>query len=212
MSTQKEEQNQYSWKLLTLVLVIGLLAGLVGGVLSGLMFITAGPEGPEGPPGPQGVQGAEGAQGDQGAQGLPGVNGTNSILQTIQNRNATQIDTTTYNATQWHNLSDTDTSMSITINIQENSKIMAQFSTTHRLEATASISVRIVVDNIYNSSTYLCSIGPPSAPRIHIPGQVEFLTDSLNAGLHTIEVQVLRASGSPLILDRTLTVIEITAD
>lgn len=206
---EREEQNRYSWKLLALVLVIGLLAGLVGGVLSGLLFIQPGPEGPQGEPG---VQGPQGDDGPQGPAGVPGVDGTNSILQTIQNRNDTQIDTTAYNATQWHNLSDTDASMSITINIQESSKVMAQFSTTHRLEATASISVRIVADNTYNSSTYVCSIGPPAAPRIHIPGHVEFLTDTLSAGPHTIEVQFLRASGSPLILDRTLTVIEITAD
>lgn len=196
---ENREQNRYSWKLLTLVLVIGLLTGLVGGVLSGLLFIQPGPEGPQGDDGPQ------------GPAGVPGADGINSIVQTIQNRNATQIDTAPYNATQWHNLSDTDASMSITIDIQENSKILVQFSTTHRLEATASISVRIVVDNTYNSSTYLCSIGPPAAPRIHTPGHVEFLTDPLNAGLHIIEVQFL-TEGSPLILGRTLTVVEITAD
>lgn len=189
--------------------MIGLLAGLLGTVLAAQIFIKPGPQGEQGTQGPTGETGT---QGPEGPQGIAGVNGTDSILQILQNRNETQVDTSNATWMQWYNLSDFDSSMKITINIQQNSKIFAQFSSSHQLEATASISVRIVVDNNYNSSTYECSIGPPAAPRVLIPGHVEFLTDSLNAGSHTINVQFLVENGSPFMLDRTLTVMEITSE
>jgi len=101
--------------------------------------------------------------------------------------------------------------MEITINVQQNSKIFAQFSSTHEVEPPASIWVRIVVDNNYNSSTYICSTGPPASGVYKLLGHIEFLTNSLNAGSHTINVQFLTEIGSPIILDRTLTVIEIAS-
>jgi len=114
---------------------------------------------------------------------------------------------------QWYNISDLDPSMKITINVQQNSKIFAQFSGTHTLEPPASIWVRIVMDNNHNSSKYICSTGPPASGSYKMTGHVEFLTDSLMRarGSHTINVQFLRESGSPEILDRTLTVIEIAS-
>ena len=192
---EKKEQDKYAWKLLVLVLVIGFLAGLVGGALSAQIFIKPGP------------------QGEQGPQGIPGVNGTDSILQIIQNRNDTQIDTSGYTEMQWYNFSDFDSAMKITINVQQNSKIFAQFSSTHQLEPPASIWVRIVVDNNYNSSTYVCSVGPPASGTYKMTGHIEFLTNSLNAGTHTINVQFWIEEEPPniLILDRTLTVIEIAS-
>ncbi len=208
---EKKKQDKYAWKILVLALVIGLVAGLLGTVLAAQIFIKPGPQGEQGPTGPQGPTGETGTQGPEGPQGIAGVNGTDSILQILQNRNETQVDISNATKMQWYNLSDFDSSMRITINIQQNSKIFAQFSSTHQLEATASISARIVVDNNYNSSTYKCSIGPPAAPRVLIPGHVEFLTDSLNAGSHTINVQFLVENGSPVMLDRTLTVMEITS-
>jgi len=110
-----------------------------------------------------------------------------------------------------HNMSDFDSSMKITINVQQNSKIFAQFSGTHTLEPPASVWVRIVVDNNYNSSTYICSTGPPASGTYTMTGHVELLTNPLNAGSHIIDVQFLVESGSPQILDRTLTVIEIAS-
>jgi len=112
---------------------------------------------------------------------------------------------------QWFNFSDLDSSMEIIINVQPDSKIFAQFSSTHRLEPPASIWVRIVVDGAYNSSIYVCSTGPPASGTYKIPGHIEFLTDSLNTGPHTVNVQFLREVGSPTTLERTLTVIEISA-
>jgi len=191
--------------LLVLVLVIGLLAGVLGAALSAEMFIKPGSQGEQGPQGPQGPQG------ETGPQGIPGVSGTDSILQMLQNRNDTQVDTSGYTAMQWHNMSDFDSAMEITINVQQNSKIFAQFSSTHTLEPPASIWVRTVVDNNYNSSKYICSTGPPASGIYTMTGHVEFLSNSLNAGSHTINMQFLRESGSPIILDRTLTVIEIAS-
>ena len=198
----EKKQDNYSWKLLVLILVIGLLAGVLGGVLSAQIFIKSGPQGEQGP---------QGETGPQGPQGIPGVDGTNSILQTIQNRNDTQVEISGYTAMQWYNISDLDSAMEITINVQQNSKILAQFSSMHQLEPPASIWVRIVVDNNYNSSMYICSTGPPASGVYRMPGHIEFLTNSLNAGSHTINVQFLRETGSPTILDRTLTVIEIVS-
>jgi len=198
----EKKQDKYAWKLLVLVLVIGLLAGVLGGALSAQIFIKSGPQGEQGP---------QGETGPQGPQGIPGVDGTNSILQIIQNRNDTQVEISGYTAMQWYNISDFDSAMEITINVQQNSKIFAQFSSTHQLEPPASIWGRIVVDNNYNSSTYICSTGPPASGVYKMTGHIEFLTNSLNAGSHTINVQFLRETGSPIILDRTLTVIEIAS-
>jgi hypothetical protein len=98
--------------------------------------------------------------------------------------------------------------MEIMIDVQQDSKIFAQFSTTHSLPVASSIWVRLVVDNSYNSSRYVFSVVSPVNLDYKI-GYIEFLTDSLNVGSHTINVQFLRESGSPEFLDRTLTVVEI---
>jgi len=208
LAFKKSSKDTYSWKFVILALVIGFLGGILGAALIAPLFLKPGPEGPQGL---QGLQGPQGPEGPLGPQGIPGINGTDSILQVLQNRNATQKDIGGYNLTQWFNMSDFDSSMKMTINIQQNSKIFAQFSGTHSLDAPASLWVRIVVDNNYNSSIYECSLGPPASGTFTMPGHIEFLTDSFNAGQHTIDVQFLREQGSPLlILDRTLTVMEIT--
>ena len=170
-----------------------------------------GEQGSQGPEGEQGPQGPQGAQGQQGIQGPPGTNGTDAILQILQNRNDTQEDTGSYTEDQWFNMSEFDSSMRITINLQQNSKIFAQFSGTHYLDSPASIWIRIVVDSNYNSSKYMCSLLSPASGTFRLPGHVEFLTNPLNAGQHTIDVQFYREVGSPLILDRTLTVSEIAS-
>ncbi len=195
---------------LVLALVIGLLAGLLGGALSARMFAEPGPQGP---PGEEGLQGPPGEQGETGSQGLPGVDGNNSIPQAIQNRNDTQIDTSGCMEMQWYNISDFDSSMRITVNVEENSRIYAQFTDSHTLTRPASIWMRIVVDNAYNSSVYICSIGPAASGTYTMAGHIEFLTNSLNAGPHTINVQ-LWIDDEPiniLILDRALTVFEIAS-
>lgn len=209
----KTEEDGYAWKLLALVLVIGLLAGIIGGVLSALLFIGPGPEGPQGETGPQGPAGPQGLQ---GPQGIAGTDGTDSVLQVVQNRNNTSTEVTDYPTMQWFNISDLDSSMEIKINTEQNSKIFAQFSGAHQLVPPAQIWMRIVVDNRYNSSRFMYAIGPAASGTYIMTGHIELLTDSLNAGLHAINVQLwIEESGSPTILDkmldRTLTVIEIAS-
>jgi hypothetical protein len=219
LEKKSEKQSKYTRDILILALVIGLLASVVGAALTAQMFVKPGPQGEQGqqgPAGPQGEQGDTGDIGSQGEQGLPGiagVNGTNSILQIHQNRNATQVDVSGYNATQWYNMSDFDSAMTSTINVQQNSKIFAQLSGSYTLERPASLWTRIVVDNNYNSSMCILSVGPSSASGAYkMSGHIEFLTDPLNAGSHTINVQFQReGTGSTELLDRTLTVMEITA-
>lgn len=211
MTFQGSHTEKYSWKFVVLALIIGLLGGILGGVLIAPLVAKPGPQGLTGEQGLQGLQGAQGQQGLQGPQGVPGINGTNSILQALQRRNDTQESTSSFTTMLWFNMSTFDPSMSVIINIRQNSKIFVEFSGVQSLSAPASIWVRIVVDGNLNSSTYKCSLGPPSSGTFVLTGQIEFLTDSLNGGQHTINVQFLRESGSPVILDRTLTVIEIAS-
>ena len=198
-------QDTYTWKILVLALVIGLLGGVVSAALVAPLFVVPGPKGDKGDKGDIGPQGV------QGIPGIPGEDGMSSILQTLQNRNNTAVDTSAYALMQWFNMSVFDSSMKMTISIQQNSKILVQFSASQTLDAPASFLVRIVVDNSYNSSVYKVSLGPPASGTYTIPGHVEFLTSPLSSGQHTIEVQFQRESGTtpPILLDRTLTVTEI---
>ncbi|MGD8543794.1 MAG: hypothetical protein PVG48_01585 [Candidatus Bathyarchaeota archaeon] len=103
--------------------------------------------------------------------------------------------------------------MKITINVQQNSRIFVQLSGSYTLERPASLWTRIIADNNYNSSMCILSVGPSSASGTYkMSGNIKFLTDPLNAGSHTINVQFQReGTGSTVLLDRTLTVMEITA-
>ncbi len=173
-----------------------------------------GPQGETGATGSQGSQGPQGVQGPQGLQGNPGTNGIDAILQILQNRNDTAVvlSTVNYPVSRWFNMSHFDSSMKMTINIQQNSKIFVEFSSSHTLDSGASILVRIVVDNVYNSSVYRASSpSPPSSGTYTFPGHIEFLTGPLSSGQHTIEVQFQRDVGGPSTeLERTLTATEIT--
>ena len=213
---------------LALLLITSIVLGLIGGIAGSFLFAIPGPQGPQGqagedgldglqgetgPTGSQGEQGITGPQGEQGlqgAQGIPGTDGINSILQIIQNRNTTMQDTGSYTAMEWGNMSDLDSSMTITIEVQQNSRILIQFSASVSLEPPSSLWTRIVLDNSLNSTESVTSVGPPSAGTFRFTSHIEFLTDPLTSGLHIVNLQLLRENGSPVILDRTLTVIEIT--
>jgi len=200
-----ESQDDSQWKLIVLAFIVGLLGGILGAAIIAPLMGTAGPQGLPGEEGPQGLQGPP------GAQGASGTDGTDAILQILQNRNDTQVDTSSYTLMQWFNMSTFDSSMRIVVNVQENSRIFAEFSGTHYFTSAGSIWVRLVVDNIYNSSVYKCSSLGPASPIFNMPGHTELLTDALSTGYHTIEVQFLREDGSPRILDRSLTMMEITS-
>jgi len=195
-------------KFVALALILGLLGGLLGGTV-GIRILV--PSGSVGPKGDKGDTGDTGPQGTTGAQGVPGVNGTDSVIQMVQQRNDSQIDTTTFNATRWYNLSIVDPSMRFIMTVQQGSRIFVQFSGVQRLSPPASIWVRIVVDNVLNSSRYICSTGPPASGTYTIPGHVEFLAASLSAGQHTVDVQFYKETGNPFMFDRTLTVMELSA-
>ncbi|UCD96521.1 MAG: collagen-like protein [Candidatus Bathyarchaeota archaeon] len=203
--------GQNTWKMVALALIAGLIGGLIAAALSA-QFLLKGEQGPIGPvglQGPQGVQGVQGEQGLEGPQGVPGFNGTDAILQALQRRNNTAVDVADYTTMEWFNLSDADASMKILLSISPSSRLLARFSASHQLEPPAAISVRIVVDGSHNSTSYICSTGPPASGTYKLTGYVEFLTDPLEAGEHTIDIQFMRESGAPIFLDRTLTVLEI---
>jgi hypothetical protein len=159
-------------------------------------------------PGPEGPAGSQGVQGSTGSQGPQGISGTNSILQLVQHTNDTVHDTIT-DGTQWTNMSEFDASMEILINIQQDSRIFSQFSMIAAIDAPGSLWAKVVVDNNLNSTVAISSVGPPSAGIYRLTSNIEFLTDPLSSGQHSIRVQFLRESGFPVILDRTLTVMEL---
>jgi len=218
---------------LIILVIASLIVGLAGGMAGALLFAnpglqglqgTQGPQGPQGLPGADGAQGATGPQGatgatgapgsngpagPAGAQGVAGANGNNSILQIVQTRNYTAQDTGSFTAFQWFNMSVFDASMAITMTTRANSKLFVQFTTTASLEPPGALQVIVMVDNTLNSTVSTTSVGPPSAGTFRFPSHLEFLTDSLTAGPHTIRMQFLRESGSPILLDRALTVMEI---
>jgi hypothetical protein len=209
---------------LALLLIASIVLGLIGGITSAFLLAKPGTTGVQGPPGedgadglqgetgpagPAGPQGELGATGPQGEQGVPGTDGANSILQVIQNRNTTMLNTGSYTLNEWVNVSDSDSSMMITLDVQQNSRLLIQFSASVSLAPPGALRTRVVVDNSLNSTECVTSVGPPSAGTFNFPSHIEFLTDPLGSGTHTIQLQMLRENGSPIILDRTLTVMEI---
>lgn len=201
-----------SWKVFVILFLLGILGGVIGAALFGSFFGKTGPQGAQGLQGTQGQAGDQGLQGLQGIQGVPGRNGSNSIIQSFQNANATAIDATLFTSGQWSNISDFDSSMNLTISLQPNSKIYAQFSSTNDLSAPAAISYRIVVDQNITSSLVKIAPGPPSSNTFIVSGHVEFLTGSLSAGQHTIEVQLQKqGTGTAILSDRIFTVFEIAS-
>jgi hypothetical protein len=151
------------------------------------------------------VANIQGEQGPQGIQGEPGLDGQDAIEQIIANQNYTEVlINDNYNLTTWYNMSVFDSSMTMTFNINDQSKILAEFFTSVEV-GNSEIWFRIVIDNQYNSTvSYAASI-----PSMKLPVQLKILTGSLSAGDHTIEVQFYRELGSSILLDRLLIVSEL---
>lgn len=206
-----------SKKVVASLAIVAIIAGLLGGLLGGLLFARTGPQGAQGVQGEQGAQGvqgeqgAQGLQGTQGNQGQPGLNGSNSVLQMIQSQNATTTDLSAFAIDQWYNLSDLDSSMRLTINVQDQSRIHAEFLTSVSMPSEGNTSLKIVVDNQFNSS--VCTAGIINVPALTItfPIKVEILTTALPAGLHTIEVQFLQQKGTSFLLERSFYATELTS-
>jgi hypothetical protein len=217
---------------LAILLVTSIVLGSVGGVTSSFLAAKPGPQGEQGPPGQDGLNGQDGSQGpvgpagSQGEQGIPGpqgdqglqgvqgpsgIDGSNSIIQAIQSRNTTIYATQSYATMQWINMSELDSSMVININVQQYSRLLIQFSASISIDPPGSLQTRIVVDNNFNSTVCLNSVGSSSTGLMRFLNHIEFLTDPLTIGTHTINLQILRENGTPTILDRTITVMEIAS-
>jgi len=184
------------------VVVIAIVAGLLGGLLGGFLFARTGP---------QGEQGVQGAQGQQGIQGLPGQAGSNSVIQIIHSHNVTDVNLGAYNNSQWYNMSDFDSSMRLMMNVQDQSRIYAEFLSAVSIPSEGTISTMIVVDGQFNGSVSNVGITNVPALTITFPIQAKFLTGALSAGQHTIDVQFLRDDGTPLLMERSLYVSELAS-
>ena len=101
--------------------------------------------------------------------------------------------------------------MMINIDVQQNSRLLIQFSASIYISTPGFLQTRIVVDDNYNSTASLTSVGSSSAGIVRLPSHIDFVTNPLNSGTHTINLQILREYGSPIILDRTIIVMEITS-
>jgi hypothetical protein len=206
---------------LAILLIVSVALGLIGGATSSFLVAEPGPQGevgatgppgatgPAGPTGATGAAGATGPEGPQGEQGSPGMDGSNSVLQVIQRRNSTTFETQSYAVMQWVNVSDLDSAMMININVQQNSRLLIQFSASISINPPGSLQTRVVVDNNDVSTVSKNSVGSSSTGIMTLSNHIEFLIGPLNSGSHVVNLQILRESGSPIILDRTITVMEI---
>jgi len=189
-------------RVILLPVVVAVVIGMVSGLVGAYIFAKPGPQGI------QGLSGETGAIGPQGIQGEPGLDGTNTIQQMLVSQNLTvaSLDTT-YNSTQWYNMSVFDSSMRTTLNVNDQSQILAEFAATVSLY-NSGMWFRIVIDNQYVSTECRAS----TSPNLDIPIYVKILTESLSAGQHTIEVQFYRVNGITTIRDRSIYMTELPAE
>jgi hypothetical protein len=174
---------------LAILLIVSVALGLIGGATSSFLVAEPGPQGETGP---------------------PGTDGSNSVIQVIQRRNDTIFDTQSYATMQWGNMSDSDSAMMININVQQDSRLLIQFSASISINPPGSLQTRIVLDNNHISTVSKNSVGSSSTGTMTLSNHIEFLTSPLNSGSHIVNLQILRENGSPTILDRTITITEIT--
>jgi hypothetical protein len=232
------KQTELTKKGIVLVVVVVLILSMIGGLLGAFVFAKPGPQGIQGPQGltgpqgeqgeqgpigpqgiqgiqgPQGLTGPQGEQGEQGPigpQGIQGEQGLNSVVQIIQNRNETSKSLAAYTSGVWYNMSVFDSSMRITIDIQNQSKIYVKFSSSNDFGAENQLSLRIRLDNQFNSTVSVTRIGSVGSHTWILPCYLEFLTDSLSAGQHTIEIQFMVDDAPTTVLGRTLTVMELAS-
>ena len=102
-----------------------------------------------------------------------------------------------------------DSSMSIDINVQQNSRLLIEFSASILIDPPGSLNTRLVLDNNIISPVSFNSVGSSSAGILKFPNHIEFLTEPLSSGTHTINLQLYRENGFPELLDRVLTVMEL---
>ena len=212
------DQGSPAKKVILITIFVALIFGLISGIAGAYVISKPGPQGPQGeqgppgPPGPPGPQGIQGIQGPQGLQGYPGMNGSDSLIQVISSHNVTPASLDTYTLGQWFNMSVFGSSMSLSINVQDGSRICAEFLSSVELSTVGAISLRIVVDNQFNSTVVNAEILSGPTLTLVLPIHVKILTDALPGGEHTIEIQFLRDAGTPILMERSIFVTEIAAN
>jgi hypothetical protein len=199
-------------KALLLTIVVALIIGLISGIAGAYVIAKPGPQGPQGEQGLQGETGAQGSPGIQGPQGIPGVNGSNALIKVISRHNVTTASLDPYTVGQWLNMSIFDSATSVSINVQDGSRICAEFLSSVELSTVGAISLRIVIDNQFNSTAVSTEILSGPTVTLVVPIHVKILTDALPAGEHTIEIQFLRDAGAPILRERSIFVTEIATN
>jgi len=199
-------------KALLLTIVVALIVGLISGIAGAYVIAKPGPQGPPGEQGLQGETGAQGSPGIQGPQGIPGVNGSNALIKVISRHNVTTASLDPYTVGQWFNMSIFDSATSVSINVRDGSRICAEFLSSVELSTVGAISLRIVIDNQFNSTVVSTEILSGPTVMLVVPIHVKILTDALPAGEHTIEIQFLRDAGSPILRERSIFVTEIATN
>ena len=105
---------------------------------------------------------------------------------------------------QWYDMSVFDSSMRLTIDVNDQSRLLAEFMASVAVSNSA-VWFRIVIDGAYISTVCYLSTSPGS----NLPVQVKLLTGALSAGQHTIDVQFYRVTGVSKLLDRSLYATEL---
>jgi hypothetical protein len=228
-------------KPVVIFITLALVGGFLGGLLTTSFIANANPQAIQGEPGPQGPKGdtgdtgatgatgdtgatgetgatggtgAEGPQGPSGVQGSQGINGYNSAIQIVESQNATYAPlTTAYTLDQWYNMSIFDGSMKLTIDVQNQSRICAEFIASVSLTSPCSGWFRLAVDNQTYSISCMAAVGITGVQTVseYMPIQVKVLTGSLSEGQHTVEVEFLRDEGTPIVLERSLFATELAS-
>jgi hypothetical protein len=199
-------------KALLLTIIVALIIGLISGIAGAYVIAKPGPQGPQGEQGLQGETGTQGSPGIQGPQGTPGVNGSNALIEVISRHNVTAVSLDPYTVGQWFNMSIFDSATSVSINVQDGSRICAEFLSSVELSTVGAISLRIVIDNQFNSTVVSAEILSGPTVTLVVPIHVKILTDALPAGEHTIEIQFLRDAGAPILRERSIFVAEIATN
>jgi hypothetical protein len=225
-------------KPVVIFITIALVGGFLGGLLTTSFIANAnsqviqgepGPQGPKGDTGDTGAtgatgatgetgamgeKGAEGPQGSAGAQGPQGVNGYNSVIQMVEGQNVTFAPlTVAYTLHQWYNMSIFDGSMKLIIDVQNQSRICAEFIGSVGLTSPCSGWFRLAVDSQLYSIICVAAVDITGSQTVsqYVPIQVKVLTGPLSEGQHTVEVEFLRETGTPTVLGRSLFVTELAS-
>jgi hypothetical protein len=165
---------------------------------------TTGATGAVGATGEAGATGAQGPKGLQGVQGPQDIKGYNSVVQIVQSQNVSSVPLDlAYTLDQWYSLSILDSSMKLILDVQNQSRICAEFIGSANLTSPASVWIRLVVAAVG-------AIGTETISQC-VPIQAKVLTGALSGGQHMVEVEFLRNEGNLVVLSRSLYLTEFAS-